>query len=271
MAFSRSINSNSNFDSQKVPISFANSNKKRKLCEEENVHCEYCDQKKLHPKVETMLKYIVNQSYGDYQRSRQNKVTASKISSVLCENAFKSDSQMLDEFVNGSSFQGNQCTRWGETHEPAALDKFCEVTNHDLIPHIDGKTLVMHPKYAYLAASPDGVTYCGKLVEIKCPWSKPVGTRARTVPAQYKAQLHLQQHVCDLDETFFVTYSPENHKCGKIKHEGRPETVNILKFMRDPKWLHNNLPKIKLFLMNVEHKRRQKTKTLSEIYDDLFD
>lgn len=251
-------------------IVYANSHKKRKVCDEENIECYYCKERVLHDSVKQMLKNVMLQSYDAYQSSRKNKVTASKISSVLGENVFKSDTQLVDEWVNGTKFTGNECTVWGETHEPSALKKFTEVTNHRLIPQIDGKTLVVHPKYFYLAASPDGVTYCGKLVEIKCPWSKPVGIRSTTIPSQYKAQVHLQQHVCNMDETFFVTYAPENYKCGKIKAKGRSETINILKFVRDKHWLERNLPKIKLFIMNVAYAKQNKNKSIKEVYMSLL-
>lgn len=257
--------------SEVVNIRYANSHKKKQICLDEKSECLFCRDKILHPKVEAMLKYTMTQSYQAYQSSRKDRVTASKISSILNENAFKSDTQMLDEFVSGSAFKGNECTKWGEYCEPMALRKFCDVTHHDLIPHIDGKTLVMHPKYSYLAASPDGITYCGKMVEIKCPWSKPVGTKSITIPSHYKSQLHLQQHVCDMDETYFVTYAPKGYKCGKHLDATRDETINIVKFIRDKNWLLRNHPKIKLFLMNVEYAKLNKAKKNYDVYMTLLE
>ena len=251
-------------------IRYANSHKKGREGIEELEPCPYCKDKKRHPSVDAMLKNRLSSTFEGYHAARRGKVTASKISSIQNENAFKRDTQMLDEFVNGSQFKGNECTRWGEDNEPHALNKFCEVTSHDLIPEIDGKTLILHPKYNYIAASPDGITYCGKMVEIKCPWSKSVGTRAINVPSQYKAQLHLQQHVCGMDETYFVTYAPKGYRCGKTRDLSREETINIVKFMRDSKWMERNLPKIKLFLLNVEYGNNNKNKNLSQIYNNLF-
>ena len=66
--------------------------------------------------------------------------------------------------------------------------------------------LFRHPTETWLAASPDGVTLSGKLVEIKCPWRREVVPGQ--VPHHYEAQVQVQMEVCDIDETLFVQYKP---------------------------------------------------------------
>ena len=67
---------------------------------------------------------------------------------------------------------------------------------------------IHHPTNTHLAASPDGIVEespnpldIGKLVEIKCPYSRVIG---REIPSDYWIQMQIQMEVTDLDECEYV-------------------------------------------------------------------
>lgn len=66
--------------------------------------------------------------------------------------------------------------------------------------------LVAHATEPWLAASPDGVTSSGRLVEIKCPLKRAI--QPGVVPEHYVPQIQVQMEVCDVDATIFVQYKP---------------------------------------------------------------
>ncbi len=67
---------------------------------------------------------------------------------------------------------------------------------------------IQHPTNTHLAASPDGLIesaanphQLGRLVEIKCPYSRAIG---REVPSDYWIQMQIQMEVTDIDECEYI-------------------------------------------------------------------
>ena len=65
-----------------------------------------------------------------------------------------------------------------------------------------------HPTNTHLAASPDGVisssidvSQVGRLVEIKCPYSRTIGSE---IPSDYWIQMQIQMEVTDVDECEYI-------------------------------------------------------------------
>ena len=58
-----------------------------------------------------------------------------------------------------------------------------------------------HPNYDYLAASPDGITDDGVMLEIKCPYSRQI---TGIPPIYYWYQMQLQLEVCNLNECDYL-------------------------------------------------------------------
>ena len=65
-----------------------------------------------------------------------------------------------------------------------------------------------HPTNTHLAASPDGViesaldvSHVGRLVEIKCPYSRTIGSE---IPSDYWIQMQIQMEVTDVDECEYI-------------------------------------------------------------------
>jgi len=67
---------------------------------------------------------------------------------------------------------------------------------------------IQHLTNTHLAASPDGIveeshqaSHIGRLVEIKCPYSRPIG---KEIPSDYWIQMQIQMEVTDIDECEYI-------------------------------------------------------------------
>lgn len=92
--------------------------------------------------------------------------------------------------------------------------------------------LVRHSSLDWLAASPDGVTLSGKLVEIKCPLKRKI--QPGVVPHHYVPQIQVQMEVCDIDFTIFVQYKPA---C--VSETGQA-FIDIVVVERDRAWFESH-------------------------------
>lgn len=99
--------------------------------------------------------------------------------------------------------------------------------------------LVRHATEPWLAASPDGVTLSGKLLEIKCPLKRAI--QPGVVPGHYLAQIQVQMECCDMDETIFVQYKP-----AYLTDDGKAylDTVTV---KRDRDWFEAHRPALRAF------------------------
>jgi len=88
---------------------------------------------------------------------------------------------------------------------------------------------IPHPRVDWLAASPDGITEDGVMVEIKCPYSRtPKGIPSLTYYTQIQAQLE----VCDFEICDFMECEIEMYESRvdyiKDTAERGDETSNAL-------------------------------------------
>ena len=101
---------------------------------------------------------------------------------------------------------------WGIRFEPVVKQ---------IIEHVDKCRIyecgrVQHATSIPLAASPDGIfessqnpKQIGRLVEIKCPYSRPIGGE---IPADYWIQMQIQMEVTELDECEYVEVNLASHR-----------------------------------------------------------
>ncbi len=116
--------------------------------------------------------------------------------------------EKLDEYIkkkcnvfhsnNYEPFKDTIYTLHGKLYEPIAtrfysINKNCNVNEFGLITH---------SKLPWLAASPDGITDDGVMLEIKCPLSRKI--ILDSIPFGYWLQTQIQMEVCDLDECDFL-------------------------------------------------------------------
>lgn len=96
-----------------------------------------------------------------------------------------------------SSGGGNVFTEWGVTYEPIVkelYERFYNVTVHEF-------GLVKHDVHEWLGASPDGITSEGRMIEIKCPYSR----QPKGMPkCQYYVQMQIQMECCGFEECDFL-------------------------------------------------------------------
>ncbi len=135
----------------------------------------------------------------------------------------------------GMGRKGNHFTLHGQLHEPLALKEYKKKTGCRVAQY----GLVASPEKPWLACSPDGVTHCGRLVEVsragrvqgqgdgaltppqlKCPVTRLVVPGE--VPRHYLPQLQISMYILDLQEadyfewtqgqTNLVRYHPSSQK-----------------------------------------------------------
>ena len=158
----------------------------------------------------------------DWFKSRNTRITASEVASCLykskstCEeyvNEFSienfkyKDTEPLNSYetredyiikkcasFNGENvFKDSIYTLWGKKYEEVANRLYCQLNNTTVIEF----GLVSHPRLKWLAASPDGITPDGIMLEIKCPKSRKIDEKC--IPIYYYTQTQIQMETCDLD------------------------------------------------------------------------
>lgn len=129
---------------------------------------------------------------------------------ILKENPNKSANnyETLDEYIkkkcnvyysnNYEPFKDTIYTLHGKLYEPVAT-RFYSINKKS---NINDFGLITHNKLKWLAASPDGITDDGVMLEIKCPLSRKIDKES--IPFGYWLQTQIQMEVCDLDECDFL-------------------------------------------------------------------
>lgn len=107
----------------------------------------------------------------------------------------------LDDFIlkkkGYTKFTGNKFTEWGNTYETAGLRFYELFTNQKILDF----NLLFHKNIKWLGASPDGITEDGRMLEIKCPFSRKING---IPPLVYWIQMQIQLEVTDLEECDYL-------------------------------------------------------------------
>lgn len=166
--------------------------------------------------------------------ARKGRITASKVGKILGLSSFGTRDDAMREFVREffdapSEFTGNVATQWGEAHEPDALAEYVFATSRTVEP----ASLVPHPVYDWLAASPDGLVGTDGLVEFKCPYRSQY--LSIVDKPEYLAQVQLQMACTGRKWTDFC-----------IWRDGEP--LIIERVAADPAWLDRVMPELEAFI-----------------------
>lgn len=86
---------------------------------------------------------------------------------------------------------------WGITFEPVA-QRIYEAESGRIVHDVG---FIPHPDHPFLGASPDGVTDDGRLLEFKCPKSRPIDG---IPPIYYAHQIWMQLECCNLEVCDYV-------------------------------------------------------------------
>lgn len=95
-------------------------------------------------------------------------------------------------------FKDSIYTLHGKKYEEIATRLYRREFNTDVIEF----GLLPHPRLNYLAASPDGITPDGIMLEIKCPYSRKI--EEGVPPIWYWCQMMIQLEVADLNQCDFL-------------------------------------------------------------------
>jgi putative phage-type endonuclease len=143
----------------------------------------------VHPRVpELLARQQYEQRTPAWYEVRKGLMTASDAAGALGIPAFKGQrnvrKSLLEQKVSGT-FTGNHMTRWGQDNEDQVRERAMQAVGE--IAYEVG--LVVHPELPWLGASPDGVTNTGRLIEIKCPYKRPI--IPTEVPHHYWPQIQV--------------------------------------------------------------------------------
>lgn len=180
----------------------------------------------VHPSVSELLKgpQGLAQRSQAWLDARENLITASEVASALGENKYQSQRAYVRQKAGHTPrFRGNAATQYGTLMEPTAQSLYEKQTGRKMIE----MGLVPHPRHNFLAGSPDGITLCGRLVEIKCPPKRDIGDGS--VPQHYMPQIQLLLDILHLDVCDFVQYKPATGQ------------FVITEVQREPGWLETRL------------------------------
>lgn len=132
-----------------------------------------------------------------WYETRGRMLTASDVAAAIGVNKYTSRAQLLKRKTEGSSFSGNAATAWGQKYEDVAIAEYERRTGE--VVHDCG--LFVHEGLAWLGGSPDGLTNSGKLIEVKCPYKRPL---ENFVPAHYMPQVQTCLEICNVEQCDFI-------------------------------------------------------------------
>jgi putative phage-type endonuclease len=156
----------------------------------------------------------------EWYEQRHGAVTASDFATAVGESKYdKPEDLLLKKCGRGIPFTGNQFTRHGQRFEDVAVRLYqkmyhTEVFEFGLMPH---GCIPSHSKSTVkvVAASPDGISDIGIMLEIKCPFTRKIihyhpSVQGDTdgdkviVPHGYYCQIQQQLECCDLEVCDFM-------------------------------------------------------------------
>lgn len=169
-----------------------------------------------------MLTKQYKQLSPEWFSNRKNKISASSAASLLirdrgtcegyvktygledifdyngkCCNPYQSKLQYYLDKTRGSTFKGSAATFHGQKYESVIADIYSKEQKKTVLEF----GLINHPTIEFLAASPDGITEDGVMLEIKAPYRRKI---TGIPPIYYYFQTQLQMEVCDLDTCDFL-------------------------------------------------------------------
>jgi putative phage-type endonuclease len=168
------------------------------------------------PIVEQLLTLEFDpQGSEGWHKLRNERATASDAGCILDINDHEAPYKFLIKKVINPPFENNMFCYHGKKFEHIAT----MIYQYRMNVTVEEFGLIAHPKYYFLAASPDGIVgkykldgksrtkYVGRMLEIKCPLKRKINTTGETYgdicPKYYWAQVQLQLECCNLDECDF--------------------------------------------------------------------
>ena len=173
---------------------------------------------------------------------RKGLMTASDAAGALGIPAFKGQRNVRESLLNqkvSGTFTGNHMTRWGSQNEDQVRERAMQAVGECAWE----VGLVVHKDLPWLGASPDGVTNTGRLIEIKCPYSRtPIPGYC---PGHYFPQIQVQLECTNLDSCYFIEWQPADKAADGV------EVFSIIVVERDRKWFADHVDELKSFWVDL--------------------
>jgi putative phage-type endonuclease len=204
----------------------------------------------VHPKVQALLQRPSwEQRTPEWYERRKTLMTASDCAGALGIPAFHGQTgdiraNLIKSKCNPNGFKGNHMTRHGQLNEDQVRDRACAILGLKALDF----GLLVHEELDWLGASPDGITTTGAMIEIKCPYKRPIVPHE--MPHHYYPQVQVQLEVCDLELAYFVEWAPEY-----LTSDGK-EVLSILPIERDRNWFAKHRDALHSFYLDLIEARR---------------
>jgi putative phage-type endonuclease len=104
----------------------------------------------------------------------------------------------VSSYFGEATFKDTVFTLWGKKYEDVANRLYAKLYNTKVLEF----GLLSHNMLKWVAASPDGITEDGVMIEIKCPKARKID--ANVPPLYYWVQVQMQLEVCNLDYCDFL-------------------------------------------------------------------
>lgn len=223
----------------------------------------------VHPATVNLLaREQYTQRTPEWYAVRRGLLTASDAASALDVKPYPSyrgsaRSELLHKKITNAPVN-NMFVVHGQKYEDEARAWACEAMG-EIVYDVG---LVRHETLDWLAASPDGVTRSGKLVEIKCPLKRTI--EPGRIPHHYYPQVQVQMEVCDVDQTIFVQYKPA------MLSDDSKAFLDIVVIARDRQWFREHQGELKRFWDEYMRERDSSSRVAAApvaclIQDDLYD
>lgn len=187
-------------------------------------------------KIARLLKLYgkADQRTDAWLQKRGEMITASEVCKAFATATPSARKELLVRKVNAkeSAAQGGPSMTaclWGTQFEPIAKEIYANLQGG---ANVVDTSCVVHPKYPFLGASPDGIVLMknpmdpdwGKLVEFKCPISRQF-TQNTAIPDAYYHQMQMQMectgiNTCDYCEMQFVRCTQTAWKLSTSPYKG---------------------------------------------------
>ena len=185
-----------------------------------------------------------DQGTEEWLEKRRGVLTASGMSGYTAGGGTRARTRALADKCGLTTFTGNEATQHGSMHEAEAVAHYEAATGHR-VAHFG---LLMHPdcpeqggrldaEVPRIGGSPDGMTYCGRCVEVKCPWKRIIVPGS--VPRNYAGQVQVLMQVMGVDVCDFVQYVPEwmARERGQLNMQ-----LDVTEVSRDDGWWEKQRP-----------------------------
>tara|TARA_Y100000389_G_scaffold204055_2_gene254724 strand:- start:2241 stop:3587 length:1347 start_codon:yes stop_codon:yes gene_type:complete len=176
----------------------------------------------------------------EWYAQRNGSVTASDFATAIGESKYdKPEDLLLKKCDRGVPFTGNKFTRHGQRFEDAAVYLYEKMYNRKIIefglmPH---GVIKSHSRkqQKVVAASPDGISENGIMLEIKCPFTRKIEHYHPTiqgitdgdktiVPHGYYCQMQSQLECCDLEICDFMECNIQEFETSKQYYDDSHES-----------------------------------------------